>query len=79
MMLKDPRQIKETIVEEHTLFERYYSMSEGQRNTNLFILASFLKDTGVPEVYARDYLVLYYRCDGFEAKEIIATVSSAYK
>ena len=79
MMLKDPREIKETIVEEHTLFERYYSMSEGQRNTNLFILASFLKDAGVPEVYARDYLVLYYRYDGFEEKEIIATVSSAYK
>lgn len=79
MMLKDPKDIKETIVEEHTLFERYYSMSEGQRNTNLFIFASFLKDAGVPEVYARDYLVLYYGCDGFMAKEIATTVSSAYK
>lgn len=78
-ILKDLKDIRETIVEEHTLFERHYSMSEGQRNTNLFIFASFLKDAGVPEVYARDYLVLYYGCDGFRAKEIETTVSSAYK
>lgn len=77
--LKDLKEIKETIVEEHTLFERYFSMSEGHRNTNLFILASFLKDAGVPEVYARDYLTLYYACDGFDAKEIASTISSAYK
>ena len=78
-VLANPKNIREAIVKEHTLFEKHYSMSEGQRNANLFILASFLKDAGVPENYAIDYLVLYYNCKGFEAKEIATTVSSAYK
>lgn len=79
-VLTDPKKIKNKIVETHALFEEYYSMYPGTRNANLFILASFLKDKGIPEENATDYLVAYY-CDpknGFPASEIEDTVCSAY-
>lgn len=78
--LTDRTEIRKKILEEHELFEKYYSMQKGNRNCNLFILASFFKDSGIPEQFAEDYLVIYYqdRANGFTAEEIKKTVQSAY-
>ena len=42
--------------------------------------ASFFKDSGIPEQFAKDYLVIYYldNANGFTAEEIKRTVQSAY-
>jgi hypothetical protein len=40
---------------------------------------STFKDAGVLEDYTIDYLKMCYSCNGFEAKEITAIVSSEYK
>ena len=79
-VLTDSAEIRKRILEEHELFEKYYSMQKGNRNCNLFILASFFKDSGIPEQFAEDYLVIYYqdRANGFTAEEIKRTVQSAY-
>ena len=79
-VLTDPGKIREQIIKEHELFEDYYSMAKGNRNNNLFILACFFKDSGIPEDYATNYLAAYYRdtANGFTADEIKATVQSAY-
>ena len=79
-VLTDSAEIRKRILEEHELFEKYYSMQKGNRNCNLFILASFFKDSGFPEQFAEDYLVIYYqdRDNGFTAEEIKRTVQSAY-
>ncbi len=81
MPLSETKDIKDTIVKTHDLFEKFHSMYEGKRNTNLFILASFFKDNGIPLSYAEDYLVAYYvdPSKGFNAEEIKTTVRSAYK
>lgn len=78
--LTDDKEIKEAIIASHELFEKYYSMFSGTRNTNLFILASFFKDNGIPFDKATDYLVAYYvdPGNGFTADEIKKTVKSAY-
>ena len=78
--LIDRTEIRKKVIEEHELFEKYYSMQKGNRNCNLFILASFFKDSGIPEQFAEDYLVIYYqdRANGFTAEEIKKTVQSAY-
>lgn len=78
--LSDTTEIRKRILEEHELFEKYYSMQKGNRNCNLFILASFFKDSGIPEQFAEDYLVIYYldSANGFTAEEIKRTVQSAY-
>lgn len=78
--LTDRTEIRKKVLEEHELFEKYYSMQKGNRNCNLFILASFFKDSGIPEQFAEDYLVIYYqdRANGFTAEEIKKTVQSAY-
>lgn len=79
-LLTDTKKIKDKIVESHTLFEEYYNMYPNVRNTNLFILASFFHDDGIPENYATDYLVAYYSDadNGFPASEIRNVVRSAY-
>ena len=78
--LTDRTEIRKKVLEEHELFEKYYSMQKGNRNCNLFILASFFKDSGIPEQFAEDYLVIYYldSANGFTAEEIKRTVQSAY-
>lgn len=78
--LTDSAEVRKRILEEHELFEKYYSMQKGNRNCNLFILASFFKDSGIPEQFAEDYLVIYYQdnANGFTAEEIKKTVQSAY-
>ena len=79
-VLTDSAEIRKRILEEHELFEKYYSMQKGNRNCNLFILPSFFKDSGIPEQFAKDYLVIYYldNANGFTAEEIKRTVQSAY-
>ena len=79
--LTDLDEIREAIVKEHDFFEKYYSMYPGNRNTNLYLLASFFKDSRIPEKYASDYLAAYYsdRSNGFSGQEIINTIKSAYK
>lgn len=78
--LTDRTEIRKKVLEEHELFEKYFSMQKGNRNCNLFILASFFKDSGIPEQFAEDYLVIYYqdKANGFTAEEIKKTVQSAY-
>ena len=78
--LTERTEIRKKVLEEHELFEKYYSMQKGNRNCNLFILASFFKDSGIPKQFAEDYLVIYYqdRANGFTAEEIKKTVQSAY-
>lgn len=79
-MLTNTAEIRKRVLEEHELFEKFYSMQKGNRNCNLFILASFFKDSGVPKQFAEDYLVVYYQdpANGFTADEIKRTVQSAY-
>ncbi len=79
-VLTDSVEIRKKVLEEHELFEKYFSMQKGNRNSNLFILASFFKDSGIPEQFAEDYLVIYYQdnANGFTAEEIKKTVQSAY-
>lgn len=77
--LSDPLKIRTAIKESHTLFEEYYPMYQGVRNSNLFILAFFFRLEGIPEDDAADYLVAYYvDPSGFTADEIRRTVHSAY-
>lgn len=79
-VLTNATEIRKRVLEEHELFEKYYSMQKGNRNCNLFILASFFKDSGIPKQFAEDYLVVYYQdpANGFTADEIKRTVQSAY-
>ena len=74
------QEIKNKILESHTLFEEYYSMYPGVRNQNLYILANFFLNDGIPEDFAADYLVAYYADpkNGFTASEIRGIVKSAY-
>ena len=73
--------IKKKILHVHELFEKYYNMYPGVRNRNLFILAGFFCNSGIPEDYAIDYLITYYTDtdNKFMGNEIITTVQSAYK
>ena len=79
--LSDYGKIRTAIKETHTLFEEYYPMVQGVRNSNLYILAFFFRLDGIPEAVATDYLVAYYNdpAGGFTAGEITKTVKSVYK
>lgn len=79
-ILTDKKKIKETIKDSHTLFEKYYNMYPGVRNQNLFKLACFFYESGVPEDIASDYLAAYYSdsLNSFPASEIRTIVKSAY-
>ena len=56
------------------------NMYPGVRNRNLYILANFFLNDGIPEDFAADYLVAYYADSkyGFPASEIRGIVRSAY-
>lgn len=79
--ITDKAKIKEAILESHTLFEQYYNMFPGVRNQNLFKLACFFYESGIPENFASDYLLTYYSdsSNSFSANEIRKIVESAYK
>lgn len=78
--LTDKVEIREAIKESHTLFEKYYNMYPGVRNQNLFKLACFFYESGIPENIASDYLATYYSdsSNSFPASEIRTIVKSAY-
>lgn len=76
-----PKEIDSTIIQEQEIFDKYLTMKKGERNTNLYILASWLCEHGIPQDYATNYLVTKYSDpkNDFPAKEIEKTVESAYK
>lgn len=78
--LTDDADIRKTIKKSHILFEKYYNMYPGVRNQNLFKLACFFHESGVPEDIASDYLSAYYsdNSNSFPASEIRTIVKSAY-
>lgn len=80
-LLTDKKDIKKTIMTSHTLFENYYNMYPGVRNQNLFKLACFFYESGIPEDIASDYFAAYYSdsINSFPADEIRKIVKSAYK
>lgn len=73
-------EIRKKALETHTLFEEFYNMYPGVRNQNLYILANFFLNDGIPEGFATDYLIAYYTdpTNGFPASEIRKIVYSAY-
>lgn len=58
-------------------WERDFGMVQGQKNNNLFILASALNEFGIPEADAKEVLLNYD--EGGKEKEIINILRSAYK
>lgn len=58
--------------------ERKHPITEGQRNNNVFKLASAMNRCGVAKVNADTFLAQYAQ-DGFPASEIAAIVNSAYR
>lgn len=58
-------------------WERDFGMVQGQKNNNLFILASALNEFGINEQEARDVLLSYD--EGEKDKEILNILRSAYK
>lgn len=78
--LTSPEEIRKKTLESHTLFEEFYNMYPGVRNQNLYILANFFRNDGIPEDFATDYLTAYYADpkNGFPASEIRKIVRSAY-
>ena len=58
-------------------WENKYGMIEGQRNNNIYILASALNDFGVEKSLA-SYVLNQYVGNGFSEKEMETTVNSAY-
>lgn len=59
-------------------WETKYSLAEGERNHNVYILASAFNDFGVNKELAM-FVMKNYQMKGFPASEIKATVDSAYK
>lgn len=78
--MTSPEEIREKALVSHTLFEEFYNMYPGVRNQNLYILANFFLNDGIPEDFATDYLTAYYADskNGFPASEIKRIVYSAY-
>ena len=61
----------------YTWFNKSYSMNEGNRNNNLFILASSFSDYGVSELEATRFS-LQFESNTFKRNEIERTIRSAY-
>lgn len=59
-------------------FDKNYSMSSGNRNNNLFKLASALNDFGINKVDAENVLMRFQSTD-FTDREINLVIKSAYK
>ena len=58
-------------------WERQYGIVEGERNNNVYVLAAAFNDFGINQSTALEQC-LQYEHEGFDAKEIITTVNSAY-
>ena len=78
--LTDLNEIRDAIVNTHSLFEEYHTFIPGRRNNMIYALAIFFRLDGIPEDAATDYLVAYYvdSASGFPVDEIKRTVKSAY-
>jgi hypothetical protein len=61
------------------LSDRYFPVSHGFRNSNLFRFACKLHDYGVSKDDALMYLMLRYVVSDFDGTEIEGIVESAYK
>lgn len=61
-----------------TWFNKKYNMSKGERNSNLFILASAFNDFGVNKNEAENILLRFESGD-FDTREIQSVVNSAYR
>lgn len=59
-------------------FDSKFSVSNGNRNNNLFKLASAFNDFGISKSVA-EHTLYQYESDGFERKEIYNLLNSAYK
>ena len=59
-------------------WENKYGMIDGQRNNNIYILASSLNDFGIDKGLA-SYVMSEYVSDGFTFNEMSATINSAYQ
>lgn len=59
-------------------FDKKYSMSEGDRNNNVFKFACALNAYGINEITTLNYLQKYAQ-KGFTSKEIEQAIKSAYK
>jgi hypothetical protein len=59
-------------------FNSKYSMTDGQRNNNIFKLASSLNDFGINKNVAEQTL-LQFQTKDFDNKEILKVLNSAYK
>lgn len=58
-------------------WDKKYGMKEGQRNNNIYVLASALNDFGVNQTLA-EYIMSNYQTEDFPAHEIKRTIGSAY-
>jgi hypothetical protein len=58
-------------------WERSYGIVEGERNNNVYILASSFNDFGIDKEIALEEC-LFYQHEGFDHREIMTTVTSAY-
>lgn len=69
---------KDTIIKRlKKWWENKYGMIEGQRNNNIFILASALNDFGIDKTSAV-YVLSEYIGNGFSSNEMQTTINSAY-
>lgn len=59
-------------------FEKDYQMVKGQRNNNLFVLASAFNRYGIPKSVATFFCKSKYATKGFGDSEIETTINSAY-
>ena len=58
-------------------FNKNYKMNKGNRNNNIFILASALNEFGIP-VSAAESVLFQYKSKDFKEREIENTIKSAY-
>jgi hypothetical protein len=73
--ITDENKIVEILVK---WWEKKYPMSEGQRNTNAYVLAMAFNDFGINKSLA-SYVLNQFASDDFSLREIGTTIDSAYR
>jgi hypothetical protein len=73
--ITDENKIVEILVK---WWEKKYTMSEGQRNQNAFVLAMAFNDFGINKSLA-SYVLNQFATDDFTIREIATTIDSAYR
>jgi len=70
---------QDTIVDRLKIWwEKNYGMIDGQRNNNIYILASSLNDFGIDKSKA-SFILSQYVTEGFSFNEMTLTINSAYQ